>query len=97
MCNDNGAFGAQHSAETLENVVDDHCLRRHNSAMLSSPSNPSNIMLNFSSVEYYLRVARRMSLITLAAPVCRVCDFCLIFIPLRVITMNQKLSLMQYR
>jgi hypothetical protein len=33
----------------------------------------------------------------LAAPVCRVCDFCLIFISLRVITMNQKLSLMQYR
>jgi hypothetical protein len=36
-------------------------------------------------------------LIALAAPVCLVCDFCLIFIPLRVITMNQKSSLMQYR
>ncbi len=43
------------------------------------------------------RIARRMSLIALAAPVCRVCDFYLIFIPLRVITMNQKPSLMQYR
>ena len=38
-----------------------------------------------------------LSLIAFAAPVCRVCDFCLIFIPLRVITMNQKSSLMQYR
>ena len=35
----------------------------------------------FSSAEYCLRVARRMSLIALVAPVCRVCDFCLIFVP----------------
>ena len=30
---------------------------------------------------YCLRVARRMSLIALAAPVWRVCNFCLIFVP----------------
>ncbi len=48
-------------------------------------------------VTTYDEVARRMSLIALAAPVCLVCDFCLIFIPLRVIAMNQKYSLMQYR
>jgi len=35
----------------------------------------------FSSAEYYFRVARRMSLIALAAPVWRVCNFCLIFVP----------------
>ena len=35
----------------------------------------------FSSAEYCLRVALRMSLIALAAPVWRVCDFCLIFVP----------------
>ena len=35
----------------------------------------------FSSAAYCLRVARRMSLIALAAPVWRVCDFCLIFVP----------------
>ena len=35
----------------------------------------------FSSAEYCFRVARRMSLIALAAPVWRVCDFCLIFVP----------------
>ena len=42
-------------------------------------------------------IARRISLIALVPPVCRVCDFCFIFIPLRVITMNQKSFLMQYR
>ena len=30
-------------------------------------------------------------------PVCRVCDFCPIFIPLRVNTMNQKSTLKQSR
>jgi len=35
----------------------------------------------FSSAEYCFRVARRMSLIALAAPVWRVCDFYLIFVP----------------
>jgi len=34
----------------------------------------------FSSAEYCLRVARRMSLVALAAPVWRVCNFCLIFV-----------------
>ena len=53
--------------------------RRHSSAMVSSPRNPSRTMRIFSSAEYCLRVARRISLIALAAPVCRVCDFCLIF------------------
>ena len=55
--------------------------RRQSSAMVSSPRNPSSTMRIFSSAEYYLRVALRMSLIALAAPVCRVCDFCLIFVP----------------
>jgi len=35
----------------------------------------------FSSAEYCLRVTRRMSLIALAAPVSRVCNSCLIFVP----------------
>ena len=35
----------------------------------------------FGSAEYCLRVARRMSLMALSPPVCRVCDFCLIFVP----------------
>ncbi|MAF49951.1 MAG: indolepyruvate ferredoxin oxidoreductase [Rhodospirillaceae bacterium] len=49
--------------------------------MGSSPRRPSSTIRIFSSAEYCLRVARRMSLIALAAPVCRVCDFCLIFVP----------------
>ena len=49
------------------------------------------------SAEYCLRIARPMSLIALAAHVFCVYDFCLIFIPLRVIRMNQKLPLIQYR
>ena len=55
--------------------------RRHSSAIVSSPRNPSSTMRIFSSAEYCLRVARRMSLIALAAPVWRVSDFCLIFVP----------------
>jgi len=55
---------------------------RQSSAMVSSPRNPSSTMRIFSSAEYCLRVARRISLIALAVPVCLVCDFCLIFIPL---------------
>ena len=35
----------------------------------------------FSSAEYCLRVARRMSLMVLSAAVCRACDFCLICVP----------------
>jgi len=35
----------------------------------------------FSSAKYCFRIARRMSLIALAAPVCRVFDFWLIFVP----------------
>jgi hypothetical protein len=35
----------------------------------------------FSSAEYCLRVARRIPLIALVAPVYRVCDFCLICVP----------------
>ena len=52
---------------------------------------------SYVSAEYCLRVALRMSLIAFAAPVCLVCDFCFIFIPLTVITMNQKSSLRQSR
>src|SRR6476661_6367954 len=36
--------------------------RRHNSAMLCSPRRPSSTMRIFSSAEYCLRVARRISL-----------------------------------
>jgi hypothetical protein len=35
----------------------------------------------FSSAEHRLRVALRMSLMVLSAPVCRACDFCLICVP----------------
>src|ERR1700683_1700674 len=68
--------------------------RRHSSAMLSSPRRPSNTMRIFSSAEYCLRVARRMSWTTFSAGSLddRVC--CLIFAPVNV-TMSQKLSLLQ--
>ena len=55
--------------------------RRHSSAMVSSPRRPSSTMRIFSSAEYCLRVARRMSLMVLSAAVCRACDFCLICVP----------------
>src|ERR1700722_2263966 len=62
--------------------------------MLSSPRRPSNTMRIFSSAEYCLRVARRMSWTTFSAGSLddRVC--CLIFAPVNV-TMSQKLSLLQ--
>src|ERR1700722_17624016 len=62
--------------------------------MLSSPRRPSNTMRIFSSAEYCLRVARRMSRTTFSAGSLddRVC--CLIFAPVNV-TMSQKLSLLQ--
>src|SRR5271170_1565228 len=62
--------------------------------MLSSPRRPSNTMRIFSSAEYCLRVARRMSWTTFSAGSFddRVC--CLIFAPVNV-TMSQKLSLLQ--
>src|SRR5271155_1122291 len=62
--------------------------------MLSSPRRPSNTMRIFSSAEYCLRVARRMSWTTFSAGSLddRVC--CLIFAPVNV-TMSQKLSLVQ--
>src|SRR6202050_3837476 len=55
--------------------------RRHSSAMLSSPRRPSNTMRIFSSAEYCLRVARRMSWTNFSAGSLddRVC--CLIFAP----------------
>src|SRR5271155_1593930 len=62
--------------------------------MLSSPRRPSSTMRIFSSAEYCLRVARRMSWTTFSAGSFddRVC--CLIFAPVNV-TMSQKLSLLQ--
>ena len=44
-----------------------------------------------------LRVARRMSLMALSAPVCLVCDFCLIVMTRKGMKMKQKSSLMQSR
>ena len=41
--------------------------RRHSAAMLSSPRRPSSTMRIFSSAEWCLRVARRISLITCSA------------------------------
>ncbi len=51
------------------------------SAMLSSPFRPSSTILIFSSTEYCLRVARRMSLTTFSPWLLRVQGFCLISTP----------------
>jgi hypothetical protein len=55
--------------------------RRHSSAMLDSPRRPSRTTRNFSSAEYYLRVARLMFLTTRSDGEVVVVDFCLISFP----------------
>src|SRR5690606_27504753 len=55
----------------------------HSAAIDSSPRKPSSTMRIFSSAEYCLRVARRMSLMTCSAGAFPVPDFCLIFAPLK--------------
>src|SRR5471032_1729788 len=62
--------------------------------MLSSPRRPSRTIRIFSSAEYCLRVARRMSLTTFSAVSFAKLECCLIFVPLNV-TMSQKPSLLQ--
>src|SRR5690606_22093386 len=57
--------------------------RRHSAAIDSSPRRPSSTMRIFSSAEYCLRVARRMSLMTCSAGAFPVPGFCLIFAPLK--------------
>jgi hypothetical protein len=57
--------------------------RRHSAAIDSSPRKTSSTMRIFSSAEYCLRVARRMSLMTCSAGAFPVPDFCLIFAPLK--------------
>src|SRR5678815_3015994 len=57
--------------------------RRHSAAIDSSPRRPSSTMRIFSSAPYCLRVARRMSLMTVSADAFPVPDFCLIFAPLK--------------
>jgi hypothetical protein len=65
-------------------------------ALLVMPSNRATdlTMRMFSSAEYCLRVARRMSLTTFSTGSFAELDCCLIFVPLNV-TMSQKLSLLQ--
>src|SRR5271167_769125 len=62
--------------------------------MLSSPRRPSTTMRIFSSAEYCLRVALRMSLTTFSAGSFAELECCLIFVPLNV-TMSQKYPLLQ--
>src|SRR6188474_1867139 len=57
--------------------------RRHSAAIDSSPRRHSSTMRIFSSAEYCLRVARRMSLMTCSDGAFPVPDFCLIFAPLK--------------
>ena len=68
--------------------------RRHSSAMLSLPRRPSSTIRIFSSAEYCLRVARRMSLTTFGAGSLCLPDSCLISTP-SMVTMSQKFSLVQ--
>src|SRR3974390_1912611 len=65
--------------------------RRHSSAIADSPRSPDNTIRIFSSAEYRLRVARRISR-TCCSAVSDGTDFCLIFAPSRA-TMSQKSSL----
>src|SRR3974390_974398 len=65
--------------------------RRHSSAIAYSPRRPDNTIRIFSSAEYRLRVARRISR-TCCSAVSDGTDFCLIFAPSRA-TMSQKSSL----
>src|SRR3974390_844417 len=65
--------------------------RRHSSAIAYSPRRPDNTIRIFSSAEYRLRVARRISR-TCCSAVSDGTDFCLIFAPSRA-TMSQKFSL----
>src|SRR3974377_30098 len=67
--------------------------RRHSSAIAYSPRRPDNTIRIFSSAEYRLRVARRISR-TCCSAVSDGTDFCLIFAPSRA-TMSQKSSLRQ--
>src|SRR4026207_1515941 len=62
--------------------------------MLSSPRRPSKTIRIFSSAEYCLRVARRMSLTTFSAVSFAKLECCLIFAPVNA-TMSQKHSLLQ--
>src|ERR1700726_1248984 len=62
--------------------------------MLSSPRRPSKTIRIFSSAEYCLRVARRMSLTTFSAGSFAKLECCLIFAPVNA-TMSQKHSLLQ--
>src|SRR5829696_8676865 len=55
--------------------------RRHSSAMLSSPREPSSTMRIFSSAEKWRRVARRMSLTMVSAGALAGPDVCFIFAP----------------
>src|SRR3984893_8126919 len=62
--------------------------------MLSSPRRPPKTIRIFSSAEYCLRVARRMSLTTFSAVSFAKLECCLIFAPVNA-TMSQKHSLLQ--
>ena len=68
--------------------------RRQSSAMLSAPFRPSRTTLIFSSAEYCLRVARRMSLTTFS-PGAPTCAGYLSHLQSLVVTMGQKPSLIK--
>ena len=68
--------------------------RRQSSAMVASPRRPSRTMRIFSSAEYCLRVARRMSRTSRSDGVSGVLDLCLMSTP-QVVTMSPKSSVPQ--